>query len=193
MNQILHTLQQISENIGYDLLEPISYIPSGVAAGVVFLILWEVWHRFLCHTAHSVEQHKIVEKRRKWILFLCVVYIVVLLNMAFFSREPGSRTEIDLTLFGTWGTTTVAHAYVIENIIMFIPFGFLFPLGIRFFRNPILCMISGFVFSVCIEIMQLLTERGHCQLDDIVTNTLGTGIGVLCYYIYRKCRKGKGV
>ena len=30
---------------------------------------------------------------------------------------------MDLRLFGTWGETPIAHAYFIENIIMFIPFG----------------------------------------------------------------------
>ena len=38
------------------------------------------------------------------------------MQTAFFSREPGSRKQIDLNLFGTWGETPVAHAYFIENI-----------------------------------------------------------------------------
>lgn len=30
---------------------------------------------------------------------------------------------MDLRLFGTWGETPITHAYFIENIIIFIPFG----------------------------------------------------------------------
>lgn len=37
------------------------------------------------------------------------------MQTAFFSREPGSRQQIDLNLFGTWGQTAIAHAYFIEN------------------------------------------------------------------------------
>ena len=47
---------------------------------------------------------------------LLIVYIEILMQTAFFSREPGSRKQIDLNLFGTWGETPVAHAYFIENI-----------------------------------------------------------------------------
>ena len=51
---------------------------------------------------------------------LLIIYIEILMQTAFFSREPGSRKQIELNLFGTWGETSVAHAYFIENIIMFI-------------------------------------------------------------------------
>lgn len=44
-----------------------------------------------------------------------------------FSRESGSRKQISLILFETWGHSVQAHAYFIENIFMFIPFGILAP------------------------------------------------------------------
>ena len=57
------------------------------------------------------------------------------MQTAFFSREPGSRKQIDLDLFGTWGQTAMAHAYFVENIIMFIPFGILAPMVFKRMRN----------------------------------------------------------
>ena len=37
----------------------------------------------------------------------------ILVQTAFFSREPGSRKQIDLELFGTWGQTAMAHDYCV--------------------------------------------------------------------------------
>ena len=43
-------------------------------------------------------------------------------------QEKGSRKEISLVLFETWGHSFHMHAMFIENIIMFIPFGVLLPI-----------------------------------------------------------------
>ena len=56
---------------------------------------------------------------------LLLVYLLVLLQTALFSREPGSRYSLDLTLFETWGRSAVSRAYFIENILMYLPFGIL--------------------------------------------------------------------
>ena len=54
-----------------------------------------------------------------------IAYILLMSMVTFFPREPGSRVGGDLQLFSTWGASTQAKAYVIENIIMFIPLGML--------------------------------------------------------------------
>lgn len=119
---------------------------------------------------------------------LLIIYIEVLLQTAFFSREPGSRKGINLTLFETWGNTAIAHAYVIENIIMFIPFGILSPMVFKRMKRMWFCVLVGFIFSCMIEISQLITGRGYCQLDDVVTNTVGALVG---WMIWRGIEAGK--
>lgn len=52
---------------------------------------------------------------------LLVIYIVVVLMTVFFSRELGSREGIDMRILGTWGITMQDHAWVIENVLLFIP------------------------------------------------------------------------
>ena len=72
-------------------------------------------------TMAGVLVFKIYKKGKGRIRFSCIlfiIYIEILMQTAFFSREPGSRQQIDLNLFGTWGQTAIAHAYFIENIIM---------------------------------------------------------------------------
>ena len=97
-------------------------------------------------------------------------------------------TQIDLHLFGTWGQTAIAHAYFMENIIMFIPFGVLVPMVFKRMRNLRFCVFVGFVCSCGIELSQLITQRGYCQLDDVVTNTAGMLIG---WIIWNRLNKFK--
>lgn len=121
-----------------------------------------------------------VSKGKGRIRFSCIlfiIYIEILMQTAFFSREPGSRQQIDLNLFGTWGQTAIAHAYFIENIIMFIPFGLLAPMVFKRMRKVRFCVFIGFLCSCGIELSQLITQRGYCQLDDVVTNTVGMLVG----------------
>lgn len=44
-------------------------------------------------------------------------------------------------------------------------------------RKMHFCVLTDFLLSCGIEISQLITQRGYCQLDDVVTNTAGTLIG----------------
>lgn len=148
----------------------------GLIAGILFLIVMYILKKF------GLIQSKKSEPLREFLLFLIIVYAAVLLKLAFFSREPGSRTTVDLTLFNTWGTTMQAHAFFVENIIMFIPFGILMPTAFPVMRNIFVCTLTALACSLCLEMFQLITGRGFCQLDDVVTNTLGAFIG---YIIYR--------
>jgi glycopeptide antibiotics resistance protein len=159
--------------IGKDLLDAAAFLPMGIVAGCIWLTLDWMFVR-----KKSAENRSVL---RRLPAFLIVVYMVVLLEFAFFSRAPGSRTGVDLTLFETWGRSAQAHSYFIENVIMFLPFGVLFPMKIRGFQSVTFCVAAGLVFSMCLELAQLLTSRGHCQLDDVLTNTVGTLLGWLVW------------
>ena len=117
-------------------------------------------------------------KKLKFVLWcLFIFYIEALLWITFFSREPGSRRAIDMTFLYTWGYTAQEHAFFIENIILFVPFGFMMPCIFRMFRKMLVCVMGGFIFSVMIEVVQYITQRGYSQLDDVVTNTAGALAG----------------
>lgn len=105
------------------------------------------------------------------------IYILVVIQITFFSREPGSRNGcMNLDLFSTWGYSVVTHAFFIENILMTVPFGILVPLCFRRLRPMWKCVVLGGVCSVLTELSQYVTKRGYCEVDDMLTNT----IGVLC-------------
>lgn len=195
IEQGIKQMGRFSEIVGKDLMEPLQYVPGGMGiAGIILLavLLYEAvrWlqqgHSFSGKAEvraffglEEAGRKGFIQRHILW--YLCIVYVTVVLRLTFFSREPGSRKGIDLGLFETWGTSLQAHAYVIENILMFVPFGILFPAALRFFRRGYVCLTAALLCSVGLETMQLLTQRGHCQLDDVVTNTLGALAGWLIY------------
>ena len=162
-----------------DLFQPVSYLLVISAAGVlavgIFLgirrmagwrIRFQISSNGLCRV-------------------LLLVYLLVLLQTALFSREPGSRYSLDLTLFETWGRSAVSRAYFIENILMYLPFGILAPARFRKLERPWICVLTAFASSVLLEWIQLLTRRGYCQLDDVLTKTVGALAG-WCLWRLRK-------
>lgn len=69
------------------------------------------------------------------------------------------------------------------NIIMFIPIGLLIP--ILFKTSDLFVILSGFCFSLFIEISQLFLIRGT-DIDDLIFNTFGSILGLLIYKILLK-------
>lgn len=111
-------------------------------------------------------------------------YLALLLVITFFSRESGSRAgHIDMKLFSTWGFTIKTHALVVENVLLFVPYGFVCSWTFQWARNFFRCMAFGAVTSFLVEWLQLVTGRGFFQIDDILTNTLGAVLGFLLYWL----------
>jgi glycopeptide antibiotics resistance protein len=146
-----------------DILIELKYLPIALAAGILIGGVLLVFSR---------------NRRRTFLSILCIIYFVMIFIITIFEREPGSRTGISLTLFETLGGPH-DNAYVIENILLFIPFGFLVPKMWKCLRRIPVCVFAGFCLSLTIEITQLLTQRGHFQVDDILMNTIGAGVGAL--------------
>ncbi|CAM4052603.1 hypothetical protein BAQ48_00490 [Bacillus luti] len=86
-------------------------------------------------------------------------------------------SQINLTLFDTAGSTT----YLL-NIVLFMPLGFLLPMIWPHFRKMKNTVCAGFLFSLAIELNQLLNNR-ITDIDDLFTNTLGAIIGYLLYKV----------
>lgn len=184
-----------------DIMEVAGYLPTGIVCGCIAVVV------YLMYTMSSVRKKVRPERyvRRSIVWFLLVVYLAVMVATVFLSREPGSRQGVDMTLFQTWGVTPQEHAFVIENILLFVPFGVLFPMAVEGSQNggsrmtdrlSRCTVVFGFLCSVCIETVQLITERGYCQLDDVVMNTLGSLVGYIIFLIAKKgyrCKTDSGV
>lgn len=125
------------------------------------------------------------------------VYLVVVLGATLggmrISYNEGS--PVNLQLFSSykeaWYTfSKIEWQNLILNILLFVPMGFLLPLIHQKCKKWYVTYTIGFLFSVCIEILQFITARGIVEADDIFNNTLGAligyGIFILVDTVYKK-------
>ena len=78
---------------------------------------------------------------------------------------------------GYWKTFTVSIA---GNFLLFLPFGFL--ASYLFPSKKVTTIFScGVITSVIIELIQLLSHSGVCDIDDVLLNSLGCIAGIFCY------------
>lgn len=75
---------------------------------------------------------------------------------------------------------------IIGNIVAFIPFGLCLPIVHIKYRKFGLVIFDGFIFTVSIETVQLMSRVGSFDVDDIILNTTGVILGYTIYRIMHK-------
>ncbi|MGE7857922.1 MULTISPECIES: VanZ family protein [Bacillus] len=95
-------------------------------------------------------------------------------------------SQINLILFDTAGSTT----YLL-NVVLFMPLGFLLPMIWPHFRKMKNTVCAGSLFSLAIELNQLLNNR-ITDIDDLFTNTLGAMVGYVLYRTFEMICKREG-
>ncbi len=132
--------------------------------------------------------------------FMTVAYAGALLLITIFRRASGSRSgQINTYVYfgslrGGWFSTKLA-VYSILNVILFVPWGFLLELmrsKEHIAKAFLLTVLTGFLTTFFIEIVQYVTGRGVFEMTDIVTNVTGTAIGaILAFVVTKICLKYK--
>lgn len=142
--------------------------------------------------------HKVVMK------LLFIIYMCVLVYVVFFAEAMG-RTPQDGYVYNLtplkeikrfmkyiWDNDALGRAArlnIFGNIIAFIPFGIYLPYTSESKLGFISTFLYTFSLSLTIELVQLITKVGSCDVDDIILNALGGVIGYISWYIYTKLRK----
>lgn len=75
-----------------------------------------------------------------------------------------------------------ATRQIILNFIMLLPFGFLLPVVKK--RSALVCLLSVFLLSLSIELIQPFFSRAS-DITDLVTNTAGGSLGYFLYVLLR--------
>ena len=91
-----------------DMKEPVSYLPQAILIGLAAAAAGS----FLLFTESRIKKGPLPGRSRSagrhafliFTLFLFAVYLTVLLQEAFFSRPPGSRTPLTWNFWGPGGT-----------------------------------------------------------------------------------------
>lgn len=136
-------------------------------------------------------------------IFLFIAYVLLLVYFLFFSEgygrtaaEQGYRYNltpfVEIKRFWVYreqlGVLAVA-ANLLGNVIGFIPYGFILPIISQKTRSAFLIIFSGFLLSLCVEIIQLITKVGCFDVDDLILNTLGAAIGYLAFAVCDHLRR----
>lgn len=148
------------------------------------------------------NETKHIIKRTGVVLFL--LYVFLLMYLLFFSEEYGRVSEaerayrynlvpfVEIRRFWMYREQLGGMALFLNlfgNVLGFLPFGFILPVIFRGMRNGFLIGLSGFVVSLSVEIIQLVTKVGCFDVDDLILNTMGAVLGYLgfafCDYIRR--------
>lgn len=75
-----------------------------------------------------------------------------------------------------------------QNILLFMPLGFLLPLIWEGLRKWWCALLAGFSFSLLIEASQLFNNRST-DVDDLIMNTLGALLGYVLFKVFARITK----
>lgn len=129
-----------------------------------------------------LKGNKRLSKRKVFILFCLIGYIVMVIGVTFLNRGARIFGDTNLHLFSSykeaWNSfNSTTWRFIILNIFMFVPLGLLLPLLNKRFRKFPWIVGSAFLMTMMIEILQLISGYGIFELDDIFNNVLGAIIG----------------
>ncbi len=117
------------------------------------------------------------------------IYLVANLYLTLISRVPkDNRTAAWIPFWSyidTWNGNTALGVQIILNILLYIPLGYLLRFTFPHIR-AVQVIVIGCLLSVLTETAQLIFKLGLFEWDDMIDNTLGTVIGVACYWGMKK-------
>lgn len=133
-----------------------------------------------------------------------VGYMILLIYFLFFSEEYGRTTHFptyqynftpfhEISRYIKYRETVGMDAFLINivgNVIVFMPFGFFIPGLEKKKLGPVLNFLKitglGYMFSMAVETVQLVSKVGCFDVDDLILNTVGVALGCVCYNICHK-------
>ena len=156
----------------------------------------------------SKNNRRKVERRHRFIyIIIFEVYIVLLIYFLFFSEVFGRTVGFEEYRYNLKPFAEIVRYFtnmreknylmffinIVGNIVLFMPFGFLFPFisEKEYFRPGKNFFVTFFVtilFVLLMETAQLVTKVGVFDVDDIMMNTFGSVMG---YVLYRILRRGR--
>ena len=84
----------------------------------------------------------------------------------------------------TYRTSAIIN--LLGNILMFIPLGFLLPLSFPRLGRLWKTLLTAVGIVVTVEVLQMLTLLGTCDIDDLILNTVGTIMGYTIHILLHK-------
>lgn len=195
MNWIIRTMELFGNSVGIIAEGLQRYLPRvsegwwALTLSVALIMLVYNWN--LCRGGQRKASAAIGQVTAT-VYFLCVMVIT------FGTRLPDPHIQYQLIPF-------LSHRLALQgdrneqfqilcNVLLFVPFGILWPILKNGKKDTIWGVLqAAFLFTFCIEFLQLVTRIGCFEIDDMINNTLGAVVGYLMYRIIdrlgRLCQK----
>lgn len=117
------------------------------------------------------------------------VYLTYSFYVTFGMRYIGQRREVKWIPFYGVLESPWEWPLLLENVLLFVPFGILAPLTARRFRSLKAVLLSSGILSILIEVFQYIFQCGKTEVDDCILNCLGALTGYVLYVIGSRLRE----
>lgn len=126
-----------------------------------------------------VKIRETVIRHKEQIIYIALgVYVAAVLWLTLVDRSPAYKLHV-LTPFWSYGKILEGNfdslKENLENIALFIPVGYFLRMFLK--KDLKKTALIGFLISLGIELIQLITTLGFFEPDDLLHNSLGTLIG----------------
>lgn len=128
------------------------------------------------------QKNKTLSFQNGILCFIFALYLSFMLGGTLLNRLPDPIYEWKLIPFWSYWEMIVNKSenmwkQILYNIVVFVPWGILLPLLYTKARQWKITILSATIFSLVIELIQLIFRLGFFEFDDIFNNVLGTFIG----------------
>lgn len=134
----------------------------------------------ICIYVYAKIKSKKISIGMEILVVLMAWYIGMVLSVTYFNRPAGSVGRVFQTKLLQWEDNMNQNVTNILNIILFVPFGMLIT-GLEskqgMLKKIIIIACSSFLFSLLIETMKYITQRGYFEVDNIEANLIGAIAG----------------
>lgn len=104
-----------------------------------------------------------------------------------------TRPEYYITKWEAYGVyrfqARVALINLLGNVVMFVPLGAFLPMLWQKLQKAWKAILVGLLTVVLVELCQLLTLRGKCDVDDLLLNMAGVILGYGLWRLIGYCRR----
>ena len=168
----------------------------------ISVLLWVIYRIFI------YIKNKKINLYREISLLIFFIYFLLLLNITIFKSSSISfRNPINSYEYKEYGisgiinfipfvetikTITDGHTPIINplsnifgNILAFMPLGFFIPLLFSKYNNLKRIFLLGLISSLAIELVQLFVGYNVTDIDDVIYNTIGSILGLLCFKVFK--------
>lgn len=161
-------------------------------ACAIAIVVFGVYYIIMLQTKYKQKNKKKTILKKDIVCgILLSSYISLLISWTIVNRSAGMEYQIKFipfwsyaALFRDWNRNLAIQ--IINNILVFIPWGILFPIISKTMQKFWWLLGSTFCFSTLIELIQLVSKSGLFEFDDMFHNCLGAVLGYVIWYRMKK-------